>query len=283
MDIKFHCESKYLFPNEKKLVRGFVYKNYSIEPHNHDFYEMNIILNGTGIHNIENSGFRVSSGDVFIIPPLTVHSYCDTENLDVYHLLMHRKFIEMNYEEATKVGGFLQLTEIEPFLRKNYSGAMFLHLSVQNLIHLENDLRYIEDGGEFNDSSYHALKYHTTWKILYWLSYLLNKQINSQLSVKKNNHRHEIVSILDFIHHNYHKKLTIDILAKNAYMSRSTFLRSFSEVCGCTPITYLTGYRCKKARELLNEKHLSKTEIAHRCGFYDLSHMEKFLKTGIIL
>ena len=45
-----------------------------------------------------------------------------------------------------------------------------------------------------------------------------------------------------------------------------------------SPIEYLNQYRCKKAAEQLIVSRYTKTEIAHSCGFYDLSHMERMLK-----
>ena len=91
MDIKFHCDSKQNFKNEHQQVRAFLYTDYSIEPHNHDFYEMNIIMRGKGTHKIEKACFSAETGDVFMIPPMKVHSYYDTEDLDVYHILLHNK------------------------------------------------------------------------------------------------------------------------------------------------------------------------------------------------
>ena len=59
---------------------------------------------------------------------------------------------------------------------------------------------------------------------------------------------------------------------------KTTFLRSFGAICGCTPMQYITRYRCRRARELLASGEYSKTEIAVMCGFYDLSHMERVMR-----
>jgi len=88
----------------------------------------------------------------------------------------------------------------------------------------------------------------------------------------------QIIRVLEYIHKNYSEKITIESLCRMAFLSRSTFLRSFKAVCGMSPIEYLNNYRCKKAFELFNSNDYSKTEIAHSCGFYDLSHMERMLK-----
>ena len=61
-------------------------------------------------------------------------------------------------------------------------------------------------------------------------------------------------------------------------LSRSTFIRKFGQVCHCSPIHYLMEYRVLQAQRMIGEGLLNRTQIAHECGFYDLSHMEKYLK-----
>lgn len=276
-DIFFHCIiDNTLHPGF--TVRGVRYYNYRCDKHTHDFVEMNIVMAGTGIHDIEDCRFTVKAGDVFVIPPMVAHSYTDTDNLEVYHLLWHKDFVLQNQEEAYQIKGFLQLTEIEPFLRSNMNEAFFLHLGHSQLALLENDLAIIDDNSEFTWEKHAPMKYHTTWKILYWLSGLLHEQIMSKERTKVDKNEVLVIRSLDYIHRYYDQRITIDDLCQRVYLSRSTFLRSFRAVCGTSPIEYLNNYRCQRAAELLDTTSRSKTEIAHSCGFYDLSHMERMLK-----
>ncbi len=278
MDIKFHCGIERNFPYKWQQVRAFLYTDYSIEPHTHDFYEMNIVVSGKGKHQIENACFDVKAGDVFIIPPMTVHAYFDTKALDVYHILLRKNFILDNQKESANIPGFLQLVEIEPFLRQHFSNEVFLHLSQNQLMQLKNELSFIEEHNALDTEEMAPLKNHITWKILYWFSYLLFKQVHKEDKECLNKYHIEIIKILEYIHKNYMDKITIDLLCENSFLSRSTFLRSFCNVCECTPMEYVNRYRCKKALEMLDNSNLSKTEIAHSCGFYDLSHMERTIK-----
>lgn len=277
MDIKFHCDSKQNFKNEHQQVRAFLYTDYSIELHNHDFYEMNIVLKGKGKHQIENACFDVKTGDVFMIPPMTVHAYFDTEGLDVYHILLQKDFIRNNQRESANIPGFIQLVEIEPFLRQHFSSEMFLHLSHSQMIQLKSDVDFIDDSN-LDMEEMTALKNHTVWKILYWFSALLFKQMYKVDEKKLNKYDIEIIKIIEYIHQNYAEKITIDLLCKKSFLSRSTFLRNFCNICECTPMEYVNRYRCKKALEMMTNTCFSKTEIAHYCGFYDLSHMERTIK-----
>jgi len=278
MDIKFHCDEASNFRRRNSFVRAFTYTEYSIEPHTHDFYEMNFVMGGHGLHQIQSSVFEAKIGDVFVIPPMTCHAYYNTEHLEVYHILIKKDFVRSKHDEAVTMPGFLQLMEIEPFLRQNCSESMFLHLNPAELSEIKADFKFIERNGAFDQEALSSLHHHTTWKILYHLSYLLYKQNYGEKKVTPTKYKQQILDTLEYIHQHFSGKITIDGLADRVYLSRSTFLRSFQEFCACSPIQYLTKYRAKRAMELLENSTMSKTEIAHTCGFYDLSHMEKSIK-----
>ena len=278
MDIQFHCHEDSVFKSESQSVRAFSYTDYAIEPHNHDFYEMNIVLGGRGSHQIESATFSVKRGDVFVIPPQKVHAYYNTENLEVYHVLLRKSFVRSNEEESTKMLGYLQLMEIEPFLRQSCSDAMFLHLTHAQTAELERDLRLIGDQGLFDDPRLSPLRRHTVWRIIYYLSYLLHEQIMREEHSDGSKYRRQILDTLEYLHRHFGEKLTVSDLSRRVYLSRSTFLRSFEAACGCSPIQYLRQFRVARAMELLQSSELSKTEVAHACGFFDLSHMERSIR-----
>lgn len=272
MNIRFHCDVPGTFQNGQQM-RSFLYSNYRIKPHTHDFYEMNIVLAGTGTHRIEEASVEVCTGDVFVIPPMASHAYENTRNLDVYHMLLQKEFVEENRRESSAVPGFVQLTEIEPFLRRS-GGVLNLHLSAGQLLRLKDELSVLED-----ETNSLPLRKHTVWKILYWLSALLDAQLREQ---KRGIGKYDsvILDTLEYIHGNFGEKITTEDLSRRVFLSRATFLRSFGSMCACTPMQYLSRYRCKMAVQMLESGKLSRTEVAHACGFYDLSHMDRSMKNA---
>ncbi len=278
MDIKFHCSESSNFKNENQCVRAFTYKDYYIDSHNHDFYEMNIVLGGTGIHHIRDSSFAVERGDVFVIPPMSPHAYDTTDRLEVYHVLLKKDFIKENDDEARTVPGYLQFMELAPFLRQNGVESMFLRLTPMQTTEILRELRSIEDGGEFDKVGLSVIANHTAWRVIYYLSYLLNEQNKREVAGVESKYRRQILDTLEYISLNFSKRITVESLAAHVYLSRSTFLRNFRLVCGCSPTEYLVGYRVKRALEMLESGSMSKTEVAHLSGFYDLSHMERSIK-----
>ncbi len=251
------------------------YHNYSYGKHIHDFYELNIVLTGTGTHQIEDCSIPVKTGDVFVIPPNVAHSYQNRNGLDVFHLVMHPDFIRNNITEARSVEGFTFLIEAEPFLRRNNSTPMFLQLTPDELDKTTHELEIISA----EESVYpKPLVTHAVWALLYKFSYMLSNQLTMRNKKTPQNGESAVLGALEYIHTHFGEKITINNLCNEVFMSRSTFLRRFYELCRCTPTEYICQYRAKNAKELLAQGTMSRSEVAHHCGFYDLSHMDKVLK-----
>lgn len=92
----------------------------------------------------------------------------------------------------------------------------------------------------------------------------------------------EVLAALSYIHERFGEKITLQMLARQSGLSRSTLLRAFTHIAGCPPGQYITYHRVQKAQELLRgEEGLA--EIALRCGFYDQAHFTKaFIRqTGV--
>lgn len=276
INVKFHCDVDYNFPSDWEKVRAFTYYDYSIALHTHSFYEINVVTSGHGKHQIFETTLDVQPGDVFIIPPMVPHAYYDTVSLDVMHILVRPEVIQENLPEASGVNGFVLFTEIEPFLRASSRVSPFLQLSQKDMLMLQSDLDLLLDSSPYNTPENAPLRLHTLWKLLYTFSVLLAKQSETKGHTEK--YERQIIDTLEFIHKNFHRTITEKELCAKVFLSRSTFLRSFSRICGCTPARYIADYRLKKALELLESGHMTKSAVARTCGYYDLSHLERALK-----
>lgn len=75
---------------------------------------------------------------------------------------------------------------------------------------------------------------------------------------------------LELMHGNISKSWTVDMLAKKAGMSRSSFAKNFKEQVGDTPLEYLLRWRMFLAREALKEGKLI-TNVAQNYGYSSVS------------
>lgn len=74
----------------------------------------------------------------------------------------------------------------------------------------------------------------------------------------------------DFIHACYAKPVTLASAARAAAMSPFHFLRTFRQITGQTPLTYLQHVRLEQAARLLRETALPVSEIAVQVGYQSL-------------
>lgn len=116
---------------------------------------------------------------------------------------------------------------------------------------------------------------------LSYIFYLIvkNKQLllNEPLLTKEN-HNSRIKKMIEFIHSNYQKQLTVDQIAEAANISKRECFRCFKQTINSSPVLYLLKYRLAVASRLLRETSLSITEICLKVGFNTPSYFSKIFK-----
>ena len=241
--------------------------------HAHDFYELIIILGNGGCHYIGDMKIPVTAGDVFVIPPGVEHGYYFEEQVDVFYILFHSSFMERYYEKLTAVPGFSALFEIEPYLRRVYEKHLFLHLDKQKL---EIFKEKITDILKYTKEGYQE---HQTFAILHFVSEisLLMHQKNEK-SQDAASEDADIFKVLEYIQENFNRKITVEELMGVANMSRPTLHRHFKAVTQDTPMNYILNLRLNAVKNRLFETKETKTELAQEYGFYDSSHLNKYLR-----
>ena len=84
--------------------------------------------------------------------------------------------------------------------------------------------------------------------------------------------------IKNYIDNYYMTDISVAKLAAMANFSKTHFTNLFAQEYGTTPKAYLTDLRMKKANSLLENTHLSITEIAAAIGFSDINQFSAFYK-----
>lgn len=84
--------------------------------------------------------------------------------------------------------------------------------------------------------------------------------------------QHTAGQMLEYIHSNYHRPITLEELRRRFYLSPNQLIRSFQKATGYTPHEYLQRYRLNKACELLLGTDLPAGEIGRQVGYPNNSH-----------
>lgn len=258
--------------DSEKFVHTYLHKNYKIKMHSHEFYEVNIVIKGSGRHYIADTSIPATVGDVFVIPPEISHGYYTEDNLDIYHILLKNTFFTRYKEELSQVPCFDMLFDFEPKIRR-FSGAEFnLKLSRGKLEDIKKELLKIENAENEKLYMYENI---LTINLISRLGNSFAKNLNN---VDFNNKENlEIIGVMEYIKNNLSNKITLSHLAKHGNMSTATLNRRFKDFLNVSPMEYVIRTRVALARELIDENKYTKAEIAQICGFYDSVHLNKYL------
>jgi AraC-like DNA-binding protein/quercetin dioxygenase-like cupin family protein len=263
-----HWRVEDIFRGAPAAVRGFLQKDYSIGMHEQEFYEINIILRGRGMHYIGERRTTAEEGDVFILPPCVMHGYAGGEGFDVYHILLSPAFLERNLPELRTLPAFSALFRAEPFMREKTAAKLYLHLEKKELESLNPRLSALAEHSSA-DSAADAIVANCN-------AMMVIADLCSAYGSSAGDERDgAFLSSITYIYDNYREKIGVCDLARLAQTSRTAYIARFKETMGATPGEFILSHRISLARNMLTETDLPVSEIAQSAGFYDASHLTR--------
>lgn len=271
-DHYYHTHSDF-FHSSSDLVHAFLMDNYNIGMHEQEFYEINIITRGNGVHYINNNLVRANEGDVFIIPPRVSHGYVSEEGFDVFHVILSDAFMNKYVADLQQLPSFFTLFGAEPLMRGRTSYPLHLTLSKELFKPTLNVLFEISRYNNFNNPAECLVRSNLAMASIGLLcsAYATNSPGNNYSFSEER----ALMESISYIHERYYEKITIDDLLQIAHMSRTSYIQRFKDICKMSPAAYITKTRIESAAVMLANTSMSVSEIAYRTGFYDASHFTK--------
>ena len=268
----YHTHSDF-FNHSSDMAHAFLMENYSIGMHEQEFYEINVVTGGEGLHYINNNRVDASVGDVFIIPPRISHGYVGAEGFDVFHVILSDEFMNKYIADLQQLPSFYTLFGAEPLMRGKTTNSLHLKLMHDDFVDTLNILKDFSRHEKYDDQIDGMLRNNFA---MICIGLLCNAYTEGSQSVDHLlSEDHALMKSISYIHERYFEKITIDDLTRIAHISRSTYIEKFKEICKMTPSAYLTKIRIESAAGMLLNTNLSIFEIAYRTGFYDASHFTK--------
>ncbi|RZJ47751.1 MAG: AraC family transcriptional regulator, partial [Chryseobacterium sp.] len=106
---------------------------------------------------------------------------------------------------------------------------------------------------------------------------LMQTQARSMVEKNLAKNKSRIGFVVDYIKKNLHQKLSIDSIAKLAYVSKSNFFKMFKDELGTSPNDFILQERINRAKELLALNNSIK-ETAFQTGFSDTNYFTRVFK-----
>lgn len=241
-----------------------------VKEHDHpNNLELAYILSGTGQYKVDGKLYRVKQGDMIICNPGVKHQsiITDPDNpvLEFICGFSDIHFTDMPKDTIALPDGGACLTFSAEIRRK-------INRCCDEIIE-ENDL--VQPG-----------RYYIIRAQLVKMLVLIYRTIKGDVSNEQEGTAFESYSrnyavnkIIKYLKANYDKKISLDQIASNMYLSPVYISKIFKEKTGDSPINYLIRIRLEKAKEMLEDDgNTSIRQIAADVGYDDVYHFSKLFK-----
>ena len=232
-------------------------KSHEMKRSEHDDYILIFCADGKGSLSLKNTNHYVKAGELFILPPNTIHTYQadDDQPWTVY-------WCHFQGEQAKDFFDYIYLNQSSPVIR-NMTDIDFMQLFRQ----LVETVRDSKDITCFIHAS--NLFRHILTKI--------ERQIKQG---DKYENGISISKIQQFMRVNINKQVSLDELASLSHCSKYHFARQYQLTTGLSPLKHFIELKMEHACFLLEQTSLSMSEIAFQLGYDDALYFSRvFRKT----
>lgn len=231
--------------------------------HFHDFYELEIILSGTGTTTINQTTYEVKPGSIFLLTPSDIHCYTssDDSGFEIANLIFTA--------EAIEYSAFLEIIYPMTYVAGNIGKKL------QNKL-----LGYIDEiVNEYESENQFKKKY---------ISMLLSCILIELFRLNKNTAKPFELSVpfympiqkaLYYLRTHFKENISLTDVTTYANISNSTFCKKFPQYVGMGFKEYLTDLRLEYAKMLIINTSEPITDIASYSGFNSQTYFQQvFLK-----
>ena len=222
-------------------------------------YLLKIFLcEGTILQSIDDEEklAKVVPGDVAIIPPQTNYQASWHNEIEFILLSLHPDVVRELARSKVQYAS----AKIQP--RFSVKDPLISGISTTLNTQLEQDRNSCSSYAQILQD---AIALH-----------LLKKYSVSTAATKNDGYEKKLQVVVDYIEHNLAEKLTLDIIAEQANISKYYLCRLFTRYLDISPRQHIIKRRVAKAKQLLKyERSMQIVDVAYNCGFASHSHFNR--------
>ncbi len=256
-----------------------------------EFALFRMVLKGKCFIKLDNDDIpELNEGDLILFPHSSSHWIADKANckkvsaMEFAKSIQHGKHLFSGEQENNvMISGHFEFDTkcVHPFIKSLPNLIHIKGLQIKEMIWLEQttDLIIEETSNEKMGSKILVGRLSEVLFIHTIRAYVeQTKNIGGFLSALKDE---RISKALKLIHDAPEKDWTLELLSKNAGMSRTLFCNRFKELVGETPLNYLTNWRILKAKQILETSKENIIEVANQVGYQSESSFNRIFKSKI--
>ena len=272
MDALFtKCDMAIDRANTTKTFGCFYSKNHdaNVNIHIHECCEILFCISGGKTFFIDERIYDMEDMDIFVLNQYEMHKIISNPDFEFerYVMQIHPAFL---YESSSSETDLSRCFNI-----RGDNVSHKLSLSPEEGEKMKHIFRKMSSNSGYGDD---ILKNIAAVEILT----IVNRHFaekNKHYTYRSDYENKTIVKVFKYINDNFSKELTLDIVAKNCFITVNELCRLFKKHTGTTVTKYILSRRITEAKKLLKNGE-SVSLVAEKCGFSDYaSFIRSFKRT----
>ena len=255
-------ESRTFLPVIVKTLERIHDTSWSMEPSQHDHFEMVYMKRGNAIFQIAGKDVPLGPNDVVIIKPYQTHKFTVKSQAGCEFIVLRFKFSNRYDKQYSDVS----LNDFVNFVKNQESGP-FITLKLSRKNDIVCVMNRILQEREKQDLWSDFLSYLLIMELFVLLSRALKMEWEESIKGKSLKLKELMGVAKRYIEKNYEKELSLADMAKYIFLSQSYFAHAFKEEFNISPKSYLLQVRIEKSKELLEKTDMKVSDIALTVGF----------------
>lgn len=241
--------------------------------HWHEELQLTLVTKGTVTIQVNGTNYSLNTGEAIFINSGLLHiTNRISEDGEYVSFNFSAKLLSFFYGSQLEMDYVLPFTSNYCFTVKLFSSRIEWETVIINSLW---DLTKLCKSNDVYGRNYEiAIRLTQIWLLLIRnVKDTLGKTSKTFIKRQEN-----LQAMLEFIHKNYMKEISLKDIADRSHISSGECCRCFKNTLHITPYEYLINYRINKGADLLKETGYSVTTIAGMVGFNDSSHFIQLFK-----
>ncbi|MBA3699055.1 MAG: AraC family transcriptional regulator [Planctomycetes bacterium] len=248
--------------------------------HDHDFFEIAVVIGGVGVHRTIHGEAAIAAGDVFILHPGQWHAYERTRQLKLCNCLLGIELLthEIGWTRTDPLLGPLlpnRLAGPDRVTLNAGQGVMSLHLEAPALADLMRELDVLRQTLLQGDPV--QARAEVIGRVLLVLTqlsraYAANPATRAERSREADSN---VVAAIEAMAERLDHDWGLVELAKRLQLNRSYLVRLFKRHTGQSPMAWLARQRAEKAAVLLLTTDKAIAAIGREVGWHDPNYFAR--------
>ncbi|MBR2500074.1 MAG: helix-turn-helix domain-containing protein [Clostridia bacterium] len=266
MDIKNFVLSYYKNSTDTFHIHKVSDSKEAQKPHTHEYFQIYFISKGSLKHFVKDESSSLFHGDMFIIPPKTLHHIEPASETVFYSFSFMSDFLGEKTKINHLANNFLYSLLAEETKRIHPK----ISINSEKIFYVENIMEHLLKEFEEKSIGYEE----TAWAYCIILLNILARNYfeneMSRIPHKLESNKHFIMHCIEYIENNFADNLSLEEISKRSAMSKSNFCSLFLQFTGHSFNSYLNLCRIKKSTEYIKQGYKI-TSIYGLCGYNDFS------------